>query len=109
MAQSLKAARVGGHVSVIGILSGAAEQLNILPLMMKAVKMQGVVVGHQDHLRQLVRAYLQSFTRPVVDATYALEALPEAMAYLESGRHFGKITIEYPVEEAPPVESPPAV
>ena len=110
MAQSLKATRVGGHVSVIGILAGAAEKLNILPLMMKAVKMQGVVVGHQDHLRQLIRAYLQSFTRPVLDMAYPLEALPEAMARLESGKQFGKITIEFPVEaESLKIESPPAV
>jgi NADPH:quinone reductase-like Zn-dependent oxidoreductase len=109
LAQSLRAVKVGGHISMIGILAGTQEKLNVLPLMMKAVKVQGVVVGHQDHLRQLVHAYLQSFTRPVVDRAFAFEALPEALAYLASGKQFGKIVIEYPVDEEPPVESPPAV
>lgn len=109
LAQSLRAVRVGGHVSLIGVLAGAQEKLNIMPLVMKAVRVQGVVVGHQEHLRQLVRACLHSFTRPVVDTTYALEALPEALAYLASGRHFGKIVIEFPVEEPGKVESPPAL
>lgn len=109
LGQSLRAVRVGGHISLIGVLSGAQEPLNLLPLMMKAVRVQGVVVGHQEHLRQLVRAYLQSFTRPVVDQTFSFEALPEAFAYLASGRQFGKISIEYPVDQSPPLESPPAV
>ncbi len=109
LAQSLRAVRVGGHVSLIGVLAGAREELNILPLMMKAVKVQGVVVGHQEHLRRLVRAYLQTFTRPVVDQTFSFEAVPEALAYLASGRQFGKVTLEYPIDEAPPLESPPAV
>jgi NADPH:quinone reductase-like Zn-dependent oxidoreductase len=109
LAQSLRCVKVGGHISMIGILAGAQEKLNILPLMMKAVKVQGVVVGHQEHLRQLIRACLQSFTRPVVDMAFAFEALPEALAYLASGGHFGKVVIEYPVDEEPLVESPPAV
>jgi NADPH:quinone reductase-like Zn-dependent oxidoreductase len=109
LAQSLRAVKIGGHISMIGVLAGAEEAVNVLPLMMKAVKVQGVVVGHQQHLRQLVRAYLQSFTRPVVDRTYALEALPEALAYLASGKHFGKIVIEFPVDEPVELESPPAV
>lgn len=109
LAQSLRAVKVGGHVSLIGVLSGAQDRLNILPLVMKAVTVQGVVVGHQEHLRQLVRAYLQSFTRPVIDKAYAFEALPEAMAHLASGRQFGKIVIEYPVEDPPELQSPPAV
>lgn len=109
LAQSLRAVKVGGHVSLVGVLSGSQQPLNILPLVMKAVTVRGVVVGHQDHLRQLIRAYLQTFTRPVIDMAFALEALPEAMAHLASGRQFGKIVIEYPVEEEPPLESPPAV
>jgi NADPH:quinone reductase-like Zn-dependent oxidoreductase len=109
LAQSLRAVRIGGHVSLIGVLAGAQEKLNILPLVMKAVRVQGVVVGHQEQLRQLIRAYLHSFMRPVVDTTFALEALPEAMAYLEAGRHFGKVVIEFPVEEPPDVQSPPAL
>jgi NADPH:quinone reductase-like Zn-dependent oxidoreductase len=109
LAQSLKAVKVGGHVSLIGVLSGTQEKLNLLPLLMKAIKVQGVVVGHQDHLRQLIRAYLQSFTRPILDMAYALEAVPEAMRRLESGQQFGKVVLEFPVEKAPPIESPPAV
>lgn len=109
LAQSLRAVKVGGHISLIGVLAGVQEEINLLPHLMKAVCVQGVVVGHQDHLRQLVRAYLQSYTRPVIDMGFALEAVPEAFDRLASGAHFGKIVIDYPVETLPPVESPPAV
>jgi NADPH:quinone reductase-like Zn-dependent oxidoreductase len=31
--------------------------------------------------------------RPVVDRIYPFEALPEALAHLKSGRHFGKVCV----------------
>jgi NADPH:quinone reductase-like Zn-dependent oxidoreductase len=110
LGQSLKAVKVGGHVSLIGVLAGTQEKLNLLPLLMKAVRVQGVVVGHHGHLRQLVRAYLQSFTRPILDMGFALEAVPEAFRRLASGSQFGKIVIDYPAEreaQKPPLVSPP--
>jgi hypothetical protein len=32
--------------------------------------------------------------RPVVDKKYALDAVPEALAYVESGRAAGKVVVE---------------
>lgn len=107
--QSLKAVKLGGHIALIGVLAGAKEPMNIMPLLMKAVRVQGVVVGHQEHLRQLIRAYLQSYTRPVVDSVFHFEAVPEAFARLASGSQFGKVTLEYSVEPSSPVISPEAV
>lgn len=109
LAQSARAVKLGGHIALIGVLAGTQERLNLLPLLMKAVRVQGVVVGHHEHLRQLVAAYLQSYTRPVVDSVYHFEALPEAFSHLASGRQFGKIALEYSVETETDVSSPPAI
>ena len=109
LGQSARAVKVGGHICLIGVLSGSEEKLNLLPLLMKAVKVQGVVVGHHAHLRQLMAAYLQSFTRPVVNSVYHFEAVPEAFSLLASGNQFGKIGIDFGVESDPTVSSPPAV
>ncbi len=107
--QSLKAVKLGGHISLIGVLAGAKEPLNIMPLLMKAVRVQGVVVGHQGHLRQLIRAYLQSYTRPVIDSVFHFEAVPEAFAKLASGSQFGKVALEYSVDPHTSVTSPEAI
>lgn len=107
LAQSIRSTKIGGHISLIGVLSGSQEPLNILPLMMKALRVQGVVVGHQDHLRRLVRAYLQSYTRPVVDSSFPLRELPAALHRLQSGAHFGKVTITYPALDSQLAEPHP--
>ena len=96
LAQSLKAVKVGGKISLIGVLSGHQEPLNILPLVMKAICVQGVVVGHKQHARELIQAYLQSMQRPVVHQTFSWDCVPDAFQTLASGRQFGKITVEFP-------------
>lgn len=93
LGESLKAVTVGGHISLIGVLSGAKQELNILPLVMKAVTIQGAVVGSKDHSLQLQRAYIQNQKRPVVDATFSWDEVPKAFEALRAGRQFGKITI----------------
>jgi NADPH:quinone reductase-like Zn-dependent oxidoreductase len=42
-----------------------------------------------------VRAIDQHQLQPVVDRVFAFEALKEAMTYLKSGVHFGKICIRH--------------
>ena len=98
LAQSLKAVRVGGKIALIGVLSGTKEPLNILPLVMKSVNIQGVVVGHHQHAEELVQAYLQSMQRPVVHETFGWDDVPAAFEALASGRQFGKIVVEIPQE-----------
>ena len=45
LAQSLRAVRMGGTVSVIGVLSGRAGELDLAPVLMRKLKLQGVLVG----------------------------------------------------------------
>jgi NADPH:quinone reductase-like Zn-dependent oxidoreductase len=33
--------------------------------------------------------------RPVIDKTYAFSEFPEALMYLASGKHFGKVTVVF--------------
>lgn len=94
--QSLTAVRVGGQIALLGVLSGHQAPLNIMPLVMKSVTVQGVVVGHHAHQRALANAYLQSMQRPVVGQSFAWQEVPQAFRLLESGRAFGNIVVEFP-------------
>ncbi|MCC0805734.1 MULTISPECIES: NAD(P)-dependent alcohol dehydrogenase [unclassified Methylobacterium] len=92
--QSMAAVRVGGHVSVIGILTGVEGLLPLVPALVRQIRLQGVLVGSRRHQIEMIRAIDASDLRPVVDRCYPLEGLVEAFQHQESNRHFGKICIE---------------
>ena len=96
LARSLRATRVAGTVSVIGILAGAAQEVNVLPVLMKNLRLQGIMVGSRAMFEAMNRAIEVNGLRPVVDARrFSMEEAREALGYMEKGEHFGKIVITY--------------
>lgn len=93
LGESLKAVAAGGHVHVIGVLSGTSEPLHILPILMNEITLSGVMVGSRASAQGLHRALEIAGVRPVVDRTFAFDALPDALRHLEGQRHFGKIAL----------------
>jgi NADPH:quinone reductase-like Zn-dependent oxidoreductase len=93
--QSITAARVGGHVSLIGILTGIAGNVPTMMLMAKQIKLQGIIVGSRRHQQDMIRALdANPGVRPVIDRTFPLAELAEAFRYEEGATHFGKICVE---------------
>ncbi|MBV8095873.1 MAG: zinc-binding dehydrogenase [Acetobacteraceae bacterium] len=45
LAQSIEAIRVGGHISLIGVLTGRAGEVPTSVLMAKQARLQGLIVG----------------------------------------------------------------
>ena len=93
--QSLRCIRPGGVLSMIGILSGSAITTPLGLIITRQVRLQGVTVGHRDGFEAMLRAIGQHRLRPVIDRSFGFESLKEAMAYLKSGRQFGKICIRH--------------
>ncbi len=92
--QSMIAARIGGHISVIGILTGIAGELGIITALTRQLRLQGVLVGSRSQQQDMIRAINASNMRPVIDKHFALEDIVEAFRYQESNRHFGKICLD---------------
>jgi NADPH:quinone reductase-like Zn-dependent oxidoreductase len=92
--QSLKAVRVGGTVSVIGVLSGITSELSIIPLLMSQLRLQGILVGSREGFERMLRAMEAHQLRPVVDRVFPLDEAREAFDYMASGAHLGKVCIE---------------
>ncbi len=90
---SLRAIRIGGTISIIGVLAGVSTEVPLLPILMQNLRLQGVFVGSRETLERMNRAIAQNGLRPVVDKTFAFEDAPDAFAYLGSGQHFGKVGI----------------
>ncbi|WP_413206453.1 zinc-dependent alcohol dehydrogenase family protein [Rhodospirillum sp. A1_3_36] len=90
---SLTAVAPNGHIAVIGLLNGVEISTPVVPLLLKSPTIQGIAVGHRRGLDDLVRAVDRTGIKPVVDATYALEALSEGLDHLDQGP-FGKLVIQ---------------
>lgn len=95
LAQSMAAARVGGHVSLIGILTGLGGEINIVTALVKQLRLQGVLVGNRSQQQDMVCAIDANAMKPVIDQCFALEEIVDAFRYQETNRHFGKICLEF--------------
>jgi len=93
MAQSLRAVRMGGTISVIGVVAGARHDLNVPVLILKNVRLQGASAGNRDHFADMLAAIAHHKLHPVMDRTFALDELRDALEHLRSGRHVGKVAI----------------
>ena len=88
------AARIGGLVSLIGVLTGTAGEIPTGELNMKQLRLHGLVVGGRHQQRDMVQALDNAPLRPVIDRTFELTDLSDALKYFSSGRHLGKVVIE---------------
>jgi NADPH:quinone reductase-like Zn-dependent oxidoreductase len=94
LSKSLNAVRVGGHVPLIGVLATGGD-FNPISVLMKGVRLQGIFVGSRKMFEDMNRAIETTQMRPVIDRTFAFEEAREALKYMESGSHFGKIVVKY--------------
>jgi NADPH:quinone reductase-like Zn-dependent oxidoreductase len=92
LGKSLRAVRMAGHVALIGVLSGGG-QVNPMPILMKNVRVQGIYVGSRAMFEAMNRAIAVNQFRPVVDRVFPFTEVREALRYLESGAHFGKVCL----------------
>ncbi len=92
--RSVNAVKMGGHVAVIGVLSGKGE-FNSTSVLMKAVKLHGIFVGSRQMFEQMNQMLCQhTHLKPIIDKTFEFGEVRSALKYLETGAHFGKIVVK---------------
>jgi NADPH:quinone reductase-like Zn-dependent oxidoreductase len=94
LSRSLNAVRVGGQVDLIGVLTSGGD-FNPISVLMKGVRLQGIFVGSRRMFEEMNRAIEANHMKPVIDQTFTFEEAREALRYMESGSHFGKLVITY--------------
>ena len=92
--QSVRSTKVGGHVSLIGVLAGGAQKLDLTKVLMNNIRVQGVLVGCRDVFESMNAHLSEHQIRPVVDRVFPFTELPTALDSLGAGRHFGKIGVD---------------
>ncbi len=94
LARSVKATRVGGHIALIGALETSGE-FNPIPVFMKAIKMQGIFVGSRAMFEAMNAKIAENNLKPVIERTFEFDQAREALEYMTSGSHFGKIVVKF--------------
>jgi NADPH:quinone reductase-like Zn-dependent oxidoreductase len=92
LAKSLGALRVGGKISMIGVLTGAAD-LNPMLIMGKRANVQGISVGSTQMFDAMNRAITVAGMKPVIDKVFGFDDVQAAFRHLQSAQHFGKIVV----------------
>jgi NADPH:quinone reductase-like Zn-dependent oxidoreductase len=90
---SLQATRFGGHIALIGVLTGTTGEIQTVQILRKGIRLDGIYVGSRSMLADVVAHFEQNGLRPVIDSAFSFDQAAEAFCHLESAQHFGKIVI----------------
>ena len=91
--RSLRAVKVSGTISFIGELAGLSAPINTVQIAAKNVCIHGIETGSREMFEEMNRFIASHQLRPVIDKTYAFSEFPEALTYLASRKHFGKVAV----------------
>jgi len=92
--RSILSARLGGVVTLIGVLSYG--EVNPLTILAGHVTVRGLLVGSRQHFEAMNRAIAQTGLRPVIDRVFPFEQAEAAYRHLEGATHMGKVVISIP-------------
>jgi NADPH:quinone reductase-like Zn-dependent oxidoreductase len=91
--QSIRAVAFGGHISMIGVLTGIGGDVPTAALFQKNAVISGITVGSRQHQRDMIAAIEANGIEPVISHTFTLAELADAFRLQESQGHFGKICV----------------
>lgn len=94
MKKSVAAVKMGGHIAVIGVLSGSGEGVNPVSLLQKSIKLHGIYVGSRQMFEDMNRLISANHIKPIIDKVFDFSEVKDALKYMESGSHFGKIVVK---------------
>ena len=95
--KSIRSVRPGGVISLIGILAGRKNEVDLTAVLMQNIAIQGIVVGHRAGFEAMVAAFDRNpDLKPVVDRTFSFDDAQAAYDTVAGAGHFGKVCISVP-------------
>lgn len=91
LSRSIQAARVGGQVHLIGVLTGG--DVNPVPILRRTLLLRGIYVGSRQMFEAMNRAITAHRIEPVVDRVFPFEHAADAYRHQTSQTHLGKVVI----------------
>lgn len=93
--RSLNAVKLSGTISFIGLIAGLSAPINTYQFVQKNVAIHGIETGSREMFEEMNQFIELKNLKPSIDKTFAFEEIKEALKYLDSGSHLGKVTIEF--------------
>lgn len=90
--QSVAATKAGGHINLIGFLSGQTAKLDLMQVLFRQTQIHGIAVGHRRAFEDMNAFIDKHEIVPVIDTTYEFTDAIAAFEHLNRGA-FGKIVI----------------
>ncbi len=91
--KSCLAARYGGKIWLIGVLTGFAGTANPLHVLRKSLTMQGIYVGSREMFEAMNAAFSSTGLQPVIDRVFPFAEARAAFQCMQDAGHFGKLVI----------------
>ena len=92
--QSIAACRTGGHIALIGVLTGFAGELVVPALFSNQIRTSGIMVGSRADQEDMIRAITANRLKPIIDRQFPLQEIVAAFQCFESQKHFGKVCLQ---------------
>ena len=92
--QSVKATKPGGCVALIGVLASGDHPVNLVPVLMNHIRVQGILVGSRAMFAQYLAFSAEQRPHVEIDKVFqGLDQAAEAFNYLAAAQHLGKVVI----------------
>ena len=93
LAQSITACRIGGHISLIGVLAGFAGEVPTAQIFSRNLTIDGITVGSREEQEDMIRAIEVNGIKPVISDSFPLSDISQAFQHQADHKHFGKIVL----------------
>ncbi|MBO0804741.1 MAG: NAD(P)-dependent alcohol dehydrogenase [Nocardiopsaceae bacterium] len=90
---TIAATRVGGRVHQVGYAADRISPLDIFTALERATSIRIATAGSRASFEAMIRAMQQHAIRPAIDRAFDLRHLDDALDYLASGGHLGKVIV----------------
>jgi NADPH:quinone reductase-like Zn-dependent oxidoreductase len=91
--RSMNSVRASGQIAVIGVLSGVMGTIPVGLIGIQTLSVRGIFVGSVSMFEDMNRAITANQLHPVIDRVFPFEQSVDALRYMQSAQHFGKIVI----------------
>ncbi len=92
----LDIAKPGGRIVNFGATLGPVPNLLLPKLFFKHLDLRGTTMGSPKDFAAMIQLVTSKQIRPVLDRSYPLSEIKEALVHMEKGENFGKITLQIP-------------
>jgi len=92
---SLAAIRHGGHIAIIGYMTGFEMGVTVFPLIVKNAHLHGIGTGNRDNYSAMTEFIETHGIRPQISAHYPFKDAQKALGDIVRGAHFGKLVVDF--------------